>query len=338
MKATAEAERSDSSVRSDPLVSVIVPTYGRPDLLGHIVDCVVRQTYRPVELVVVDDCSPEPVGPTLSALAADVDVDIRCLRHGTNRGANAARNTGIEAARGEFLAFLDDDDEWDPEKLERQIRTFRRADSSVGLVYTGQRYEVDGAVTWELRPTLRGRVTERLLTGESLGTFSTIVVRSDVVETVGLPDERFPCWQDREWPIRVSQHYAFEVVPDPLVVHASSDRAQISSNFEAKRDVAYPLLVETFRPVAAAYGPPTERRFLAATARELARVGLTNGYYRDAVRFFRTSLRYDPRNPTTYLYLLASLGGPVSARPARLLKRTAVRLSRRRRSAPFRRP
>ena len=94
-----------------PLVSVIVPTFQRPEFLQAALGSVLRQTVKDFEVLVVDDGSAMDLAPLVNALD---DGRIRYLRHESNRGEAAARNTGIRGARGDYLAFLDDDDEWFP--------------------------------------------------------------------------------------------------------------------------------------------------------------------------------------------------------------------------------
>jgi glycosyltransferase involved in cell wall biosynthesis len=315
---------------SDPLVSVVLPTYDRPQYLVEAVRSVVDQTYPRIELVVVDDHSPTPAATTLSDVAVDDLESVRCIRHEENRGGNAARNTGIRAAAGEFVAFLDDDDVWTPEKVARQVALFDRAPSSVGVVFTGVTYiDDDGETIREsLPPTgVTDDVTRRLLLGETVvGSFSRVMVRSEAIEDVGLPDERFPNWQDREWYLRLSQAYEFEAVREPLVGYRTADHEQVSDDFEARRDETFPLFLEKHRGTAAAFGETFERRFVSGLARGVAVCGLRNGYYRDALRYLAVSLRYDPLAWRTYVYLLLAVGGPVTYGSARHLKHGVDRL------------
>ncbi len=88
----------------------MIPTYGRPEFLEDAVRSVADQTYDPLELVVVDDCSPAPVETQFTEADLGELHNVRFLRHEENQGANAARNTGIRAGNGEFIAFLNDDD------------------------------------------------------------------------------------------------------------------------------------------------------------------------------------------------------------------------------------
>ena len=99
-----------------PLVSVIIPTYNRAALVAEALASVKAQTFRDFEIVVVDDGGTDGTWEALSA-----GQEIRVLRHPRRRGVSAARNTGINAARGQWLAFLDSDDLWLPDKLARQM-------------------------------------------------------------------------------------------------------------------------------------------------------------------------------------------------------------------------
>jgi glycosyltransferase involved in cell wall biosynthesis len=119
-----------ASQRRSPRVSVIIPTHNRPDRLPRAVASVLNQTFRDVEIVIVDDASADDA----AEVVARQDPRIRYVRHGSPKGACGARNTGIRLARGEFVGFLDDDDEWLPEKLQRQVRVFEASPSDVGVV------------------------------------------------------------------------------------------------------------------------------------------------------------------------------------------------------------
>jgi glycosyltransferase involved in cell wall biosynthesis len=318
-----EAETVTSSsgpADESPLVSVVLPTYDRETYLREAVDSVFSQSYDSIELILVDDHSPVPTKEVLSDRLEQTAHPVECLRHEENQGASAARNTGIEAASGDFIAFLDDDDYWKPTKVEQQLNTFAQASPEVGVVCTGQAFVDDGRTVSVQRPTVRKKVTRDLLSGAEVGTFSTVMVRSTVPDVVGDLDERFPCWQDREWLLRASTDFEFEIVPEPLAVRRSSEHDQLSDDFEAKREVALPLFIEKFRPLAASYGRGCERAMLGARLRELGRSGVRHGYFHDGRRYLLRSLRYDPLDASTYLYLISSLGGETTLNAARRLR------------------
>ena len=117
-----------------PVVSVIIPTYNRAHLIGRAIRSVLDQTYQDWELIVVDDASTDDIPGIVKGFT---DGRVKYIRHDENKGAAAARNTGIQAARGAYIAFLDSDDEWLPEKLERQVQAFESSDAQVGVIYTG---------------------------------------------------------------------------------------------------------------------------------------------------------------------------------------------------------
>ena len=117
---------------SNPGISVIIPTYNRAHLISRSAKSVLAQTYPDFELIIVDDGSGDNTEEIIEALA---DPRIRYLRHESNRGVSAARNTGIRAARGDYIAFQDSDDEWLPQKLEKQLGLFEQDNrGDLGLV------------------------------------------------------------------------------------------------------------------------------------------------------------------------------------------------------------
>lgn len=122
----AQSKNDSRTVADSALVSVVVPTFNRPELVIRALRSVLRQTYGNLEVIVVDDASRDE---TRRAIASIADSRIRYLRHDQNRGGSAARNTGIRAASGDFIAFLDDDDEWEPCKVQEQLCVLRDFDA-----------------------------------------------------------------------------------------------------------------------------------------------------------------------------------------------------------------
>lgn len=214
-----------------PKVSVVIPTHNRANLLGRAVRSVLGQTFSDFEVLVADDASSEETGAMLRAIG---DPRIRHLRHDRNRGVSAARNTGLTNATGELIAFLDDDDEWLPEKLRIQVSRFEELGESVGLVYSGY-YELHGhtnPVPIEILPTQRGRLFESLLRHGAFSHASAILVRARCFDTVGLFDESIRYGEDFDMWLRLAREYEFEFVPVSLVrreVHADG----LTQNYDA---------------------------------------------------------------------------------------------------------
>jgi glycosyltransferase involved in cell wall biosynthesis len=306
-----------------PTVTAIVPTRNRPDRLPRAVSSVIEQTYPEIELVVVDDGSRTPATATLAESAGIDPTDYSVLRHDRPRGANAARNTGIEAATGEILAFLDDDDEWEPTKLERQVNAFRDAEA-VGVVYTGIRQVgTDGATNAVKTPDVEGDVTPRLLRGNFIGSFSAVAMRRAVVSEAGLLEEELPNWQDWEYYLRLSTVCQFGSVRDPLVRRHSGDHEQLSDEFESRRDRSAEVLLERYRPTAREYG--YERGFEAWIEFRLAENALSNRAYGEARRHYARAVCRRPREGAFYPHLVLSIGGRYTVEPVRRAKRTLTR-------------
>ena len=117
-----------------PTVSIIIPTYNREQLIARSIKSVLNQTYQDFEIIIVDDASTDNTEEVISNFN---DKRIRYIRHEKNKGAAAARNTGIRAARCDYIAYQDSDDEWLPEKLARQMELLEDASPQVGVIYTG---------------------------------------------------------------------------------------------------------------------------------------------------------------------------------------------------------
>ena len=157
--------RSPRTDRSEdaPTVSVIIPTYNRAHLLPRALESVLAQTFEDLEVLVVDDGSTDGT----EAVVTGYDDRVRYLRQPQNAGVSAARNRGLREARGEFVAFLDSDDEWFPEKLARQVERFRELPDRVGLLYCGVQFgRRPDREDWTFRPKHRGDVYETMLLAE----------------------------------------------------------------------------------------------------------------------------------------------------------------------------
>jgi len=203
-----------------PLVSVIIPTHDRVQLLKEALASVeaqygVGETFE-IEVIVVDDAS---------AGDASVIRDLprtRYIRLATNRGLAAARNIGIEASRGQYLAFLDDDDLWLPCKLERQIKALE-CHPEAGVVYSPcivrsghQEFLIPAAGRAPF-----GEVLEHLLE-HNLAPVHSFLVRRELIDAAGKFDERLQCFEDHDLWIRLAVHTPFLFDPQPVGIYRLS--------------------------------------------------------------------------------------------------------------------
>jgi len=203
-------------------ISVIIPAFNRRDTIERAIASVLAQTWPPDEILVVDDGSTDGTAEAVRVLG---DKRIRLLRHAHNRGAAAARNTGIEAAKGDWIAFLDSDDEWDPHKLARQLDALIAAPAEMRAGVTG--YVIRDYRTGEERrlcPAPSDGTLAAMAWGCPLGPGSTLLVRREVFATVGLLDPALPRLEDWEWLMRYLSIYTLNVLPEPLaIVHKVGD-------------------------------------------------------------------------------------------------------------------
>jgi glycosyltransferase involved in cell wall biosynthesis len=179
---------------TSPVVSVITPCYRAATVIGATIESALAQTLRDIEVLVVDDCSPDDSVAVVEKYAS-MDARVRCLRHAVNRGPGGARTTALEAARGRYVAFLDSDDLWLPEKLERQIAFMveRRA----ALSYTQfRRIDTDGTVVSGLVNVPATLDYQALLRNTAIAT-STVVVDRTMTGPFTMQDvfyDDYVCW------------------------------------------------------------------------------------------------------------------------------------------------
>lgn len=198
-----------------PVVTVVVPTYNRASLLVRAIGSVLAQTLRNWELIVVDDCSTDETEQVVRSFSDD---RIKYIRHDRNRRVSAARNTGIRCARGEYVAFLDDDDEWLPEKLQKVLEVFRNSDPEVGLVYTGEMIlDARGKIVEISKATKSGWIYETVLASCFIGSPSRVTVKKQVLDRVAGFDEKLVNLEDCGLWLRVAKVSKVACVPSCLV-------------------------------------------------------------------------------------------------------------------------
>jgi len=198
-----------------PLVSVIIPIYNRAELLYSAVESVVTQTYKNLEIIIIDDGSEEDIKEVSDSFN---DRRIKYIRHDANRGVATARNTGLINSHGEFIAFLDSDDKYLPEKIETQIRIFRDSPDDVGLVYCG------------ILEERKKRYVLRHPKFNWVFLMQQIMIRRDVLKKTGLFDPGFKTTEDWDFIIRLKQVCRFAGVSEPLVIKNSCS-GSLSRNY-----------------------------------------------------------------------------------------------------------
>jgi len=258
---------SRSAARSS--VTVVLPTRNRADLLGRAIRSVLDQTHEHWELVIVDDDSTDG---TDALVRSFTDRRIRYLRSEGSAGPSRARNTGIRAAGPtEFLAFLDDDDEWLSRKLERQLEVFQTSPLSPVAVGCGR---IDCGTDGEkvLLPHHRGFIFEDLLARRARGYGAPLVmVRRIPGEPDFVFDEELPCLEDADYGMRIARNRAMDFVAEPLVKVYRDERREHAWNAEAALR-GYDLLALKYADELARR-PWVRSYYAVCAARELSSLG-----------------------------------------------------------------
>lgn len=206
------------------MVSVIIPSYNREKTIERAVMSVLNQTYKDLELIVVDDCSKDN---TVEVLKSIKDDRFKIIELEKNSGACVARNVGVENAQGDYIAFQDSDDEWLLDKLEKQMAIFEK--EKVDLVFCAfNRFGLGKNFTC---PKLSEGIVERktLLEDSRIST-QTLVGKKECFENVKF-DPEMPRLQDYDITIRLSKKYSIYFVNEPLVnMYVQNDSISISKN------------------------------------------------------------------------------------------------------------
>jgi glycosyltransferase involved in cell wall biosynthesis len=207
---------------TEPLVSIVLPVYNGESHVGGTLDSALGQTYRHIEVLVVDDGSRDRTLDIVQARATD-DSRVRVITQ-TNHGVAAARNTAVAAARGEFVAPLDADDVWDPTKIERQVRRMIEVGETTGLVYCWWiSIDVDGAILDSSpRWRIEGHASEMLLQVNYTGNASVPLFRRRYLEQAGgydvtLHERDGQGAEDWDLALKVAERSRVAVVPSLLV-------------------------------------------------------------------------------------------------------------------------
>jgi glycosyltransferase involved in cell wall biosynthesis len=222
--------------RGNPRVSVVIPTHNRAGLVVRAVRSVLGQTVTDLELIVVDDASTDG---TVDALSGIDDARLRVVRLPRNARQAHATNVGIARASGEFVAFLDDDDEWLPDKLEKQLARLHEAPYA-SAAYCRCYVQASG----ELRPPSprthlpEGDITDGLLSRRMALTPSAFLVRRSALLQVGGFDERLTYALDLDLWLRLAQaRHQFVIANEPLVIyHMDAETSRVTTDAVARLD------------------------------------------------------------------------------------------------------
>ena len=195
------------------LVSVIIPTYGGTEFLSRCVDSVLSQTYKNIEIIVVDDNglgSPNQKETATIMERYKSMSNVKYVCHEVNINGSAARNTGVKTSNGEYIALLDDDDVFLPDKIKRQVELLSSLSLDYGAVYCSHETFLDGSKVGEEHALMDGKILYEYMLHKVEIASSSIMVRRNVWEELGGFDESFKRHQDWEFIIRLLNKYSIK--------------------------------------------------------------------------------------------------------------------------------
>lgn len=208
----------------EKLVSVVIPSYSRNETLKRAIDSVLTQTHQNVEIIVVDDNPQESEWRASTAAIMSEYKDnekVVYIQNEKNMGGGAARNVGIRASKGEYIAFLDDDDVYMPTKIEKSLEVFENSkDEKLALVYCFAKFiNKDGNSTYSDRRVFRGNCLYEAMEQNCIAATSQWMVKADALKAVGCFAE-VPCKQDSQTILRLLKNgYTVDVVEEELSIY-----------------------------------------------------------------------------------------------------------------------
>jgi len=220
-------------MKKDLLISVVIPTFNRKEKTLRAINSVLDQDYKNLEIILVDDGSTDGTAEFLS----EKELPIKVIKK-TNGGVSSARNFGIKNATGKYIALLDSDDTWLPEKIRKQVDCFSN-NPNICLIYTDQYLNIDGKNLEQTR-FQRNAPNKRM----SLPGFvdftpihtSTVLIKKEVFDAVGLFNENLKIHEDSELWNRISDYGEFTFVEEPLSVYYwESDAEHITATKNKKK-------------------------------------------------------------------------------------------------------
>ena len=278
-----------------PKVSVIIPTHNRAELLCSAVTSVLNQTFQDFEIVIIDDASTDQ---TRDVIAHFKDTRIRCIHNQVSKGDAGARNVGIMNSHCGYIAFLDDDDEWLPEKLNIQTCVLDNGPAEVGGVCTG--YFVINKVGGSILSVCNPETDD--LSKENFITTSSILLKKECFEQYGLFDENMPTSSDYDMWIRISKGFSFEIIKTPLVKYCFHEN-RLTFNYD-KMVKGKEILFEKYDDFFKQHPKDYSREHLA-----LGVLYCYNGETHKGRRAFSRAMRMNPFEMRNYFNFILSLLG-----------------------------
>lgn len=289
-------------------IAVIIPAYNRIHLLKRAIDSVFSQNLIPDELLVVDDASIQSLKPILYELYSDKKC-FKVIRNKNNIGVAAARNIGLDNTKSNYIAFLDSDDYWTPDKLQTQLALIQNKPET-GLVYCDQYIiKATGQHIQSGKQLHESNLWEYLINGWTAPNTSTIFIKREVLEMLGRFDEYLSGCEDHDLWMRIAlAGVKVRVIDRPMSFFAINAEKRSSYNYELRINGVMKFLLKWKEQISRLEGKRKYYQFrsdyIFKTMLPIAAHAIRNG---DSSTFFRIFYRHLFSNYNTYIYIIKRL-------------------------------
>ncbi len=285
----------DMGTDINPTVSVILPTYNRSYIIENAVKSVLNQNFPDFELIIVDDGSTDNTEEIIKSFS---DERIKYIKHKENRGASAARNTGLRISRGKYIAFIDSDDIWLKEKLNTQVEFLEESSFEIGAVFSQTILETPrGKKIIPDKKSLTHEEIKEILMYKNIIPLQSVLIKKICIEKTGFFDERFPRFQDWEFLFRIAQKFKISYLDKPLVISTIQPDG-ISANKK--------LLIPAFKLFIEKYKSQIKKSAIAKLYRRLGIIAYSYQSRKEGIIFLLKSLKYNPICIKTYIALIVA--------------------------------
>lgn len=214
------------------MVSVIIPAYNCEKTIVEAVESVLKQTYRDFELLIIEDCSKDNTVAVIEDLAKK-DDRIKLLLNEKNSGASYSRNRGVKEAKGKWIAFLDSDDMWTPDKLEKQLQLAEKNSEGV-LFYTASAFMNEEGKRFEYIMNAQEKISYKELLKKNLVSCSSVLVKSEVMKEIKMPgddmSEDYFVW------LKLTKDYGYAYgLDEPLLIYRLMGESKSSNRLKAAK-------------------------------------------------------------------------------------------------------
>jgi glycosyltransferase involved in cell wall biosynthesis len=305
-------------INKNPTVSVIIPTYNYADYLPEAIESVLKQTFRDIEVILVDDGSTDNTPQIVQKYLTNPLVHYVRKENG---GQASAKNRGIIESTGEFIAFLDADDIWFSNKLELQLQLFGK-NPHTGVVYSRRIYiDPSGKPLPTIQRKLhRGSILNKIYITNFV-CFSSSIVRKNCFQRLGLFDEKLRFSEDYDFWIRVASLYDFDFVDSPLVYYRTG---HTSTQQSRDKEQVYAIILGIMRRYASRpnSGVSIFSRLYAFSDTHKNMAFYYRGYkpFKKVLQTYVTSILYFPLNIWAWLFLIHYILEYISSKGLKICK------------------